>query len=180
VVDIRRICVDFQFNSILLGGLLIEAKELLPHGAFHDWALAEFSLQPRFCQQLMIMARVANEHGSDVATRLGVARCQLIAAKAAPPNVVQKIVLDVQMDRSPSLIEMRALLSSPSVLFTDAKVDKFTSPSSAEQIARLVTDLPITALIELSGFLGSASLAEVRGLGRALSQLTEEMEPTKD
>ena len=53
----KRACeVKSMMHGYRVGQLLLEAKKLVPHGAFLDWVAANTSVTPRMCQNYMAVA----------------------------------------------------------------------------------------------------------------------------
>lgn len=78
-------------NIIEIGNLLMQAKSMLPHGEFQDWAERDLNIKPRSAQNYMRAAQFVQDKYETVA-HLPPAILYKLAAPNAPAEIVQKVV----------------------------------------------------------------------------------------
>ncbi|WP_338666276.1 hypothetical protein VQH23_26545 (plasmid) [Pararoseomonas sp. SCSIO 73927] len=82
-----------------VGELLIEAKALLPRGAFAAWARHELGIEPRTAQRYVSAALFLRDK-DDTLSRLPIATIYALADRITPEHVVKKVVADAEAGRT--------------------------------------------------------------------------------
>lgn len=164
--DINQLSRSTTQSAIMIGQLLKDAKEWIPHGLFTLYCIDAVDMSIRLAQIYISIARLAEREGLAHVEKLPLQSAVRLSAKSAPPGVVRNVIDRVKAGDVPHGIQINAQLKEARADITHANEKRFDLASLS---ATLKDRIPPEGLKMCVNFFRQGSAGEMRELGQLLN-----------